>query len=144
MTLAFEDVPQQGGGWFKPAEHNEDVAILIEVKSFDHQRPTPNGPKDSVLADITTFATQADLDSGNGVEVKGQRIEQTVLARDLESLVGKATIVTVTQVPAKKPGAHPAWVWRQASAEAKAKVVEYATAREAERKAALEAVPSFD
>jgi hypothetical protein len=144
MSLDFADVPQQGGGWFKPVDHQDDVAILIAVKAFDRQRPTPNGPKDSVLADITTFATEADLDAGNGVEVKGQRIEQIVLARDLEALVGKATIVTVTQVPSKKPGAHPAWVWRQASADVKGKVVAYATAREEQRKAAIDAAPSFE
>lgn len=144
MSLDFEDIPQGGGGWFKPAEHNTAVAILVEVKQFDRQRPTPNGPKDSVLTDITVFTTQADLDAlAPSHELKGTRVEQTVLARDLEPLVGKATIVTVTQIESKKAGQRPAWVWRATSADVKAKVKDFATKREAALKAALDAVPDF-
>jgi hypothetical protein len=67
-----------------------------------------------------------------------------VLARDLEAIVGGATIVTLDQIPAKKPGAYPAWVWRQADGAVKAKIVAYATKREAEVQAAMDAVPDFD
>lgn len=145
MGFVTKDIPQQGGGWFKPAEHTDDVAILIEVTSFDRQRPTPNGPKDSVLCDFTHFATEADLDALTPSSiVKGQRVEQTVLARDLSDLVGAATIVTVTQIPAKKPGQHPAWVWRTTSLDVKGKVVAYGEKREAEVAAALDAAPDFE
>ncbi|ATW61310.1 hypothetical protein SEA_ALSABER_35 [Streptomyces phage Alsaber] len=144
MALNFMDIPTQGGGWFKPKDNVDAVAILIEVKQFDRQRPTPNGPKDSVLADVSVFKTQADLDAGRPEIAKGQRIEQTVLARDLEAIVGGATIVTLAQIPAKKPGAYPAWVWRQAERAAQQKVIEYATKREAEVNAALDAAPDFD
>lgn len=138
-SLNFKDVPQQGGGWFKPADHKDAEAILVEVHSFDRQRPTPNGPKDSALVDITTFEK---LD-GEPAVIKGTRIEQTVLARDLETLVGAATIVTVDSVAAKKVGQHPAWVWRQVDAKARAAVIAYATKREADAQAALAAAPDF-
>ncbi|AWN07402.1 hypothetical protein SEA_MANEEKUL_33 [Streptomyces phage Maneekul] len=145
MALNFIDIPQQGGGWFKPKDNVNAVAILLEVHSFDRQRPTPNGPKDSVLADVTIFSSAADLEAGTPSSIaKGQRIEQTVLARDLEAIVGGATIVTLDQIPAKKPGAYPAWVWRQADNASKQKVVAYATKREAEVNAAMDAVPDFD
>ncbi|ONI83516.1 hypothetical protein ALI22I_34040 [Saccharothrix sp. ALI-22-I] len=142
--LNFVDIPQQSGGWFKPSEHQGAVAILVEVKGFDRQRPTPNGPKDSALTDLSIFNSQADLDAGTPTEVKGVRIEQTVLARDLAGLVNSATVVTVTQVPNKKPGAHPAWVWRPVERAVMQKVVEYANKREQAVQAAVAAAPDFD
>ncbi|MET9861944.1 hypothetical protein ABZY93_22005 [Streptomyces smyrnaeus] len=145
MALNLKTLPQANGGWFKPAENKGAVAILLEVKSFDRQRPTPNGPKDSALADVTIFGTQADLDAGTPAVHQGMRIEQTVLARDLETLVGGATVVTLDQVPAKKPGAYPAWVWRAQTDQAVVKkVVEYAERRDAAMEEAVAAAPDFD
>lgn len=139
------DIPTQGGGWFKPADNNSAVAILIEVKGFDRQRPTPNGPKDSILADVSVFQSDADLAAGTPQIAKGQRIEQTILARDLADMVGSATIVTLDQIPPKKPGQRPAWVWRPvASASVRQDVVDYATKREAAVNAALDDAPDFD
>ncbi|QDP44238.1 hypothetical protein KGG70_gp46 [Streptomyces phage Celia] len=145
MALNLMTIPTQGGGWFKPKDNKDAVAILIEVKSFDRQRPTPNGPKDSVLADISVFPTQEALNNGTPTVAQGQRIEQTVLARDLETLVGGATIVTLDQVPAKKPGAYPAWVWRAVTDQAKVKqVVAYAEQRDAAVEQAVADAPDFD
>lgn len=145
MGLPIKDLPQTGGGWFKPAEHKDAVAILIEVHSFDRQRPTPNGPKDSALCDFTIFDTDAALDAAEpSTIIKGCRVEQTVLARDLEQLVGAATIATIAQVASKKAGANPAWVWRSTSQDVKTKVVAYAEAREAAVQEALDSAPSFD
>ncbi|WP_367135757.1 hypothetical protein [Saccharothrix sp. HUAS TT1] len=144
MALTFAEIPQQGGGWFKPKEHTGAVAILVEVKQFDVQRPTPNGPKDSALVDLSIFDSAEALAAGEPTIVKGTRIEQTVLARDLKGLVGQATVVTVTQIPASKPGAHPAWVWRQVDRSVMQKVVEYATKREQAVQAAVAAAPDFD
>ncbi|HEX2905046.1 MAG TPA: hypothetical protein VHO01_16450 [Jatrophihabitans sp.] len=143
--LKFGEIPQGGGGWLKPVEHKDDVAILIEVKAFDHQRPTPNGPKDSALCDFTFFATQADLDAGKPSSIaQGMRVEQTILARDLQGMVGQAVIVTLTQVPPKKPGQQPAWVYRQPSTSNRDKVVTYATKREEAKAEAVAAAPDFD
>lgn len=145
MALNLIDIPVQAGGWFKPAENIDAVAILLEVHSFDRQRPTPNGPKDSVLADVTVFKDAASLAAGTPEISKGQRIEQTILARDLETIVGGATIVVLAQVPPKKPGAHPAWVWRPLTdAGVRKAVVEYANKREAAAEAAVAEAPDFD
>ncbi|MFF8845483.1 hypothetical protein ACF08N_22615 [Streptomyces sp. NPDC015127] len=145
MALNLIDIPVQGGGWFKPKDNVNAVAILLEVHSFERQRPTPNGPKDSVLADVTVFQDAASLAAGTPQVTKGQRIEQTILARDLETIVGGATIVQLTQVPPKKPGAHPAWVWRPITdAAVRTAVVEYANKREAEAEAAVADAPDFD
>jgi hypothetical protein len=144
LSLDFADVPTQGGGWFKPADHLDALAILVEVKSFDRQRPTPNGPKDSALTDVSVFNSQDDLDNGTPTVIKGTRIEQTILARDLANMVGKALVVRVEQLEAKKAGQRPAWVWRPADGGPKQAVVKYATEREAALKAAADAAPSFD
>jgi hypothetical protein len=144
VSLNIVDIPTQGGGWFKPADHTGTLAFLIEVKAFDRQRPTPNGPKDSALVDITAFISEGELDNGTPNVAKGVRVEQTVLARDLEALVGNATIVKLDQVPSKKPGSHPAWVWRPVSGDVRAKVIAYAEKREAELQAAVDAAPDFD
>ena len=145
MALNIIEIPVQAGGWFKPAENVNAVAILIEVHSFDRQRPTPNGPKDSVLADVTVFKDAASLAAGTPEVAKGQRIEQTILARDLETIVGGATIVKLDQVPPKKPGAHPAWVWRPAAdAAVRTAVVEYANKRDEAAEAAVADAPDFD
>ncbi|MEU0674451.1 hypothetical protein ABZ330_16425 [Streptomyces sp. NPDC006172] len=145
FALNLKELPVQGGGWFKPKDNVNAVAILLEVHSFERQRPTPNGPKDSILADVTIFQDAASLQAGTPQVTKGQRIEQTILARDLETIVGGATIVTLAQVPPKKPGAHPAWVWRPITdAAVRNAVVDYATKREAQAEAALADAPDFD
>ncbi|MEU5433804.1 hypothetical protein AB0G73_10545 [Streptomyces sp. NPDC020719] len=145
MTLNFVEIPTQGGGWLKPADHLDAVAIIVEVHDWERQRPTPNGPKDSALCDVTVFKTREDLDARTPSVTKGQRIEQTLLARDLESAVGSAIIATLTQIPPKRPGAHPAWAWRPvADAAIRQAVVSYGREREAAIQAAVAEAPSFD
>jgi hypothetical protein len=139
------DIPTANGGWFKPKEVADAVAILVEVKQFDRQRPTPNGPRDSALCDVTVFKTPEQLELLAPEVSKGQRIEQTVLARELESVVGGAVLVTVAQVPAKKPGAYPAWVWRQVTDPAiRKQVIAYAEQRDSAVEAAAANAPDFD
>lgn len=144
MAFEVRSIPQQNGGWFKPVDHQNDIAILVEIKALDRQRPTDHGPKDSALCDLTFFKTQQALDAGKPDEVvTGCRIEQSVLARDLFALdVGDATISSLSQVPSKK-GLNPSWVWRPVPAAVQAKVVEYGVAREAALEAELEDVPDF-
>lgn len=144
MAFGVKDIPTSGG-WFKPDEHTEDVAILIEVTGIERQRPTDYGPKDSVITTSTFFATQAELDEGTPTDVvKGLRYEQTYLARDLMPLDGEATIVVLGQSAPKKAGQKPAWVWRQPSNDVKSKVIAYGEAREAAKAEAIASAPSFD
>lgn len=145
MAPEFVDIPSGGGGWFKPDTDMIDYVFLLEVRSFERQRPTPYGPKDSAIVDFTIFKSEDALNAGKPDEVtEGVRVEQTVLSRDLAPVAGGATVVTLAQAPSTKPGQRPAWVWRQASAEQKRKVVAYAEAREAAINAAMAAAPSFD
>ncbi|SNS50834.1 hypothetical protein [Actinacidiphila glaucinigra] len=145
MPLNFAEIPTAGGGWLKPNELKDALAIMVEVKSYEPQRPTPNGPKDSALCDVTVFKDKAALDALSPEINQGMRIEQTILARDLSGLVGSATIVQITQIPPKRPGAHPAWVWRPVSdAMVRQAVMNYAEQREAAVNAAVAEAPDFD
>ncbi|MFD4542482.1 hypothetical protein [Streptomyces bauhiniae] len=145
MSLNFVDIPSTGGGWLKPNDVKDAPALLIEVNSYEAQRPTPNGPKDSALCDVTIFKDKAALDALSPEINKGMRIEQTLLARDLAGMVGSATIVQLTQIPPKRPGAYPAWVWRPVSdASVRQAVIQYAEQREAAVTAAAAEAPSFD
>lgn len=144
--MEFKDTPGgAGGGFFKPADHADAVALLIEVKAFERQRPSAYGPKDSARCDVTVFGTQEALDAGSPTEtIQNTRIEKTILTRDLEAIVGAATIVKLGQWTGSKPGAKPAWVWQNPSQDTKSKVVTYAKAREAEIQAAVDAAPDFE
>lgn len=146
MALNLMDLPvSSNGGWFKPEAHKDAVAILIEVRDWQAQVPGNYGPKDTAFCDITIFDTQSELDEGKPSSVnENTRVEATVLARDLKPLVGGACVVTLDQVPVKKAGANPAWVWVKASGAVVEKVVAYANARDAAVEAALADAPDFD
>lgn len=143
--MAIKELAIQAGGWFKPKDALGSVAILLDVKSFEHQRPTANGPKDSVLADVSTFHDMESISMGRPTVSKGQRIEQTVLARALQDVVGFSTIVVLDQVPATKPGAYPAWVFRNLMDPAAHKgITEYVSNRDAGVESAMNDAPDFD
>lgn len=144
MTFQIAALPTSGGTFFKPAELTNAKALLIEPKELELKRPSGQyGPKDTIHADITVFASDADLAKATPSNVlKGAMIQSTYLQRDLHNLIGQATIA----VPVKKTfkSGTSGWVWEAVPAEAQAKVVEYATAREAAVAAAVADAPDFD
>ncbi|PSL04152.1 hypothetical protein CLV30_106157 [Haloactinopolyspora alba] len=121
-----------GTSYFKPADESEAVAILIEPLSYERQRPTDYGPKDTAVARMTFFKSEVALETGVPDEVRESvTVQQTALARNLEQYVGKGVIVTLGQGKAK-PGMNPPWIWVPASPEVQAKVVEYVKGLEEE------------
>jgi len=142
MAVQFANVPTGGGTFFKPAEHADAKALLVEVSRFEHQRPGNYGPKDTAVANVTAFKTEADF-TGSPDVAEGAFIQNTILARDLEGLVGKATVVKLEQVPSKKAGNNPAWVWRAVEADVMQKVGAYVEKSEADLAAAMDEAPSF-
>jgi len=145
--MAFETtkIPAGGGGFFKPSDHLADVAILVEVTRFQPQRPGSSfGPKDAVHANLTIFKDTAALDGGTPEVRLGAIIDATCLVRDLETLVGKATIAKVAMAPPTKAGHKPAAVFREVEASVQEKVVAYATARDEALAAAIADAPSFE
>jgi hypothetical protein len=144
MAFQVEKIPGGSGAFFKPAEYVDAVAILIEVRRFEAQRPgSTYGPKDTIYADLTVFKDEAALDGGTPELASNSVIDFQVLVSDLEVMVGKATIAKLAR--AKPNGGHkPAWVWREVDASVQEKVVAYATARDEALAAAMADAPEFD
>jgi len=117
--------------FFSPSESAGAVALIVEPKQFNAQVETSNGRKDQVIADVTTFITADDLESGNGQVKTGLKVEQTVLARELKDKVGEIAAVTVRQL-AGRNGNRGAWVFDAVPAEIATKVIAYLEKREAE------------
>lgn len=143
MAFEVEQIPASGGAFFKPADYVDAVAILVEVNRFESQRPGLYGPKDTVYADLTVFKDAASLDGGTPDVLANALIQSTVLAADLQVMIGKATIVKLAQAKSTKAGNNPAWVWRTVDAPVQEKVVAYATRREELVAAAIASAPDF-
>jgi hypothetical protein len=134
-----------GNTFFKPDQYLGTPAILVEVKQFQSQVPTAKyGPKDTIIADLTIFTTDAELANGAPTVIKGAQIQQQYLVRDLQAIVGSATIVKLSQSKPKTAGQRPAWVWGLASPQHREQVLDYVNKREAEVQAALDSAPDFE
>lgn len=143
MTFETTKIPGGGGAFFKAAEHVNAVAILIEVRRFEAQRPGNFGPKDTIYADLSVFKDAAALDAGTPDFISNAIIQSVVLVADLETLVGKAAIAKLVQGKSKTAGNKPPWVWREVEASVQEKVVAYATARDEALAAAIADAPDF-
>jgi hypothetical protein len=142
MAFEIAALPQSGGTFFKPEDHKNDIAILIEPKRLEADRPSKFGAKDAIHADLTVFKTQADLDAGTPSEVlKGCIIQSVYLVSDITALIGKATV----SVPLKKQfkSGSSGWVWEAVAPEVVAKVAAYGTARDAAVAADMDDAPDF-
>ncbi len=107
MSSPFAKPSQYTGGTiFKPANHMNDLALLIEPKDIDRGIPnTYNGKttmRDEVTADVTVFGTSEALDKGEPTEViKSARVVHTMLTSTLERILGGAMVGVVRRVPTK-------------------------------------------
>lgn len=143
--MAIKSVNTGTGGFFKPEEYLNAAALLIEVKSYQRERPTNYGPKDSALVDLTVFATEDEAAKGKPTNIiKDMRIEgKAVLTGALADIVGDATIQKLKQGVAKK-GQNAPWLYADPTPEAFAGVAAYYEAREAQLAAAIADAPDFD
>ncbi|MGL5825574.1 MAG: hypothetical protein ACRCYU_12300 [Nocardioides sp.] len=144
MTFKLAPVPVGGGQYVKNEELAKAAALLIEPKRFEPMRPSGGtyGPKDTIHADVTIFATEADVQSAKPTEMKpGAMLQATLLVRDLQSLIGAATACTIEKKNFK--GGTSGWVMVDLPPAAQAKIVEYGTARNAQLDADVESGPDF-
>ena len=142
--VQFVDIPQVGG-FFKPADYGDAVAVVVEPKRLERQAPSKFGPRDIMHADVTVFRSQADVEAGSPTELPGTQITGAALVRDLEPLVGNATVVTLEKKPGSQ-GRSDFWVWSSLVAPgAKKAAVDFVTAREAKlaEAKASGAMPAF-
>ena len=148
MTSPFAARPSAlgGGAFFKPADHMNDLALLIEPKSIQRNVPSTYQGKtrdrDEVIADVTVFANLDSLDKGTPSEVlKSVKIVHGMLTSTLEKILNEATVAVIRKIPTQ---AGSGYAFRDPSIEDEAKVATYYTAREAAINDAVANAPSFD
>lgn len=131
-----------GSEFFKPKEHANAAAILIEVKRTEAQVMVPGhpewGPKDYVHADISVFNTEAEVQNKvpNHVFLNG-RIEGNLAASMLRGGYGPGDVdvARISQRDTNKGNA--AWIWVEISPANQAFVAEYLSERDASVASAL-------
>lgn len=131
-----------GSSFFKPADHMNDLALLIEPKTIARNvESTYQGTtrlRDEVVADISVFANQAALESGTpSAIVKSTKVVHGMLTSTLEKILGGAMVATVTKVPTKGGSGY---VFRDVKSETEAQVATYFGSRSE----AAAAAPSFE
>lgn len=135
-----------GGAFFKPADHMNDLAILIEPKRIDKGvQSTYNNQtrlRDEVTADITIFGTEESLAKGEPTRViKSGKVVHGMLTSTLERIIDGAMVAIVRKIPTQ---AGQGYVFRDVDPAVEAKVGDYYTKRNAEVEANLADVPDFD
>lgn len=137
-----------GGSFFKPAEHMNDIALLIEPKSIEknvastYQNQTRH--RDEVLCDITTFATVESVESKTPTTIqKDVKIAHGMLTSTLErNGMGNPFAGILRKVPTKGGSGY---VFRDIeNGEYIQALTDYYTEREAAVEAALADAPGFD
>lgn len=157
MALKRSTDIQGGSSYFKPAEFKSAVALLIEPISVAHDVPNTylgvSKVRDEVTADLTVFATQADLDAGNGVEFKSMVFTHSGIVNKISGEIGNSVVGRLGKKQFEKSPA-PAWVIDPDATAATTegtpvedetfdKVAAFHEAREAAVQAALADVPAF-
>jgi hypothetical protein len=138
-----------GGSVFKPKDHMQDVAFLIEPKSVNRQVPNTYQGKtsyrDEVTCDITVFATLESLEKGEPSEImKATRTVHPMLSDTLDKVLAagpdNAVAVRLDKVNTKNGSG---FVFRDLDGERAALVGAYAEKREAAVAAAVADAPDF-
>jgi len=140
--MQFADIATGAGSFFKPQDNMDAVAILIDVKRLEPQRPGKFGPKDAIHADIHIFKDAAALEAGTPDVLQGAIINQNALVRDLSNIVGQATVVKLEMAYFKNIGKDVA-VFRQTDPGTKQKVIAYAVALQEAVAAEMDDAPDF-
>jgi hypothetical protein len=134
-----------GGTFFKPAEHMNDLAIMVEPKSVQKNvSSTYNNVtrvRDEVTADVTIFPTEESLDKGTPTVVKNAVFTHGMLTSTLERVMGGVMVGVIRKVPTK---AGSGYAFRDVDASTEGKVGNYYVNREKAINEALADVPDFD
>lgn len=145
--MAFVKPSAVSGGqpFFKPKDHRSAHALLIEPTRID--RDVPNTYKgvtknrDEVIADVTIFATEAELASGKpSTELKNAKITNSMLTRAAERVIGGAMAARLNMIDTQ---AGSGYVFDDLNSADEGLVEKFYDAREAAVSAAVDAAPDF-
>ncbi|OKI45127.1 hypothetical protein [Micromonospora sp. CB01531] len=145
MSFQFAK-PTGGSSFFKPGDHMNDLALLVEAKSIAKNRPhTYQGrtsTRDEVMADITVFGTLESLEKGQPTAVlKNVKVAHAMLCSDLEDSIGQPFLGVVRKTPT---AGGSGYVFRPVDPTTEGQVAGYYQQREAAITAAVADAPSFD
>ena len=137
-----------GGTFFKPAEHMNDLALLLEptsiTKGVENTYQGRTTLRDEVIADLTVFGTSESLEKGEPTTVvKGARVVHGMLTSTLERVMGGAMVAVVRKIPTQNGSGY---AFRDVEWETEAAVGAYWEQREAtvDQARASGAMPTFD
>ena len=137
---------KEGGAFFKPAQYVTSIAIVIETKSIALQVPNTFKGKtemrDEVTADVTIFSTLESVEQGVPTEfIKDATIGHGALVNGVREGIPMEYYVIVRKEDFKS--GNSGFVFREVDAGLGKKLQAYMDKRDADRKAALDAVPDF-
>lgn len=137
-----------GGTFFKPADHMNDLALLVEptriTKGVENTYNGKTTLRDEVIADVTVFANSEALENGEpSAVIKNARVVHAMLTSALEEVMGGAMVAVVRMVPTKSGSGY---AFRDPSWEVEAVVSAYYERREnaVDEARSSGAMPSFD
>lgn len=135
MSSPFTKVSSlAGGSVFKPGDHMNDLALLLEPaedglrKDVENTYQGKTTVRDEVVTTVTVFKTQESLDKGEPDEIlDGVRVVHGMLTDALKKVLGGVTVGVVRKVPTK---AGSGYAFRDPEGDAVSKVAAYYEARE--------------
>lgn len=153
MALASKDsIGGNGAPFFTPADHTNDLALIFEPKSIRRDVKATKGIRDEMLAQVTVFRSQKQLDDGKPHEVKLYTVTAKKIVSDLDKILAEAkragdpAPAIIKTVGIWRPPTDPTikvWVLKDAQDADYELAVAYYEKREAATQAALESVPDF-
>lgn len=137
---------ERRGDYFKPADYETALALLVEPEAFNanarnpfFDEDSPEGPQNrptraEAVATISVFENQGQIKDGEPTVIESAIVTNAKLARDLgESNIGRTLLLTVEEQRFKgKKGSYKAWTWVPVEDEkVRAAVSKYVDARDA-------------
>lgn len=137
-----------GGSIFKPADHMQDLALLIEPKSVAHDQPNTYQGKTTyrteVTSDITVFKNSEALEKGQPEILKSVRVVHPMLTDTLEKILAtgpnNAAVSILAKVPTKNGSGY---VFRDVPGDRLELVIKWSADQDAAIAAAVEDAPDF-
>lgn len=122
-----------GSSYFKPAEYESALALLVEPTDIAKDVPNEYRGKvtnrDEVTADITVFFKNESLEKGEPDEIiKQTRVTHTMLAATLGKMIGSPLVGIVRMIPTKNGSGY---AFRDVEGDAEEHVIAYYEKREA-------------
>lgn len=138
-----------GSSFFKPAEHVNDIALVVEPLSIAKNVPNTyrgkTSERDEVTANVTVFRDQAALDSKTPSDVlRGVKVTSTALVSKLEAILSAKPNDALPAIIRKESGENTYYAFKDLDDATLAKVAEWYEEREAQLQAAIADAPSFD